>query len=91
MTAVIGVWGLPAKAWWNSPDDPNIRLLKADSARCPVLGRARRDGRLCEDGRRSTDRLKAQHGREPQSGHAIDERYKPKQTPEEPASAGHAR
>jgi general stress protein 26 len=21
-------WGIPAKAWWNSPDDPNIRLLK---------------------------------------------------------------
>ena len=20
--------GIPAKAWWNSPDDPNIRLLK---------------------------------------------------------------
>ena len=58
------LWGIPAKAWWNSPDDPNIR----DSARCPVLGRARRDGRLCKDGCRSTDRLKAQHGREPQSG-----------------------
>ncbi len=22
------LWGVPAKAWWNSPDDPNIRLLK---------------------------------------------------------------
>jgi general stress protein 26 len=22
------LWGIPAKAWWNSPDDPNIRLLK---------------------------------------------------------------
>jgi general stress protein 26 len=22
------LWGLPAKAWWSSPDDPNIRLLK---------------------------------------------------------------
>jgi hypothetical protein len=21
-------YGIPAKAWWNSPDDPNIRLLK---------------------------------------------------------------
>ena len=22
------LWGVPAKAWWKSPDDPNIRLLK---------------------------------------------------------------
>ena len=22
------LWGLPAKAWWSSPEDPNIRLLK---------------------------------------------------------------
>jgi general stress protein 26 len=22
------LWGIPAKAWWTSPDDPNIRLLK---------------------------------------------------------------
>jgi general stress protein 26 len=22
------LWGTPAKAWWNSPDDPNIRVLK---------------------------------------------------------------
>ena len=22
------LWGIQAKAWWNSPDDPNIRLLK---------------------------------------------------------------
>ena len=22
------LWGIPAKAWWNSSDDPNIRLLK---------------------------------------------------------------
>jgi general stress protein 26 len=22
------LWGIPAKAWWNSPDDPNIRLRK---------------------------------------------------------------
>ena len=22
------LWGIPAKAWWNSPDDPTIRLLK---------------------------------------------------------------
>jgi general stress protein 26 len=22
------LWGIPAKAWWKSPDDPNIRLLK---------------------------------------------------------------
>jgi general stress protein 26 len=22
------LWGTPAKAWWKSPDDPNIRLLK---------------------------------------------------------------
>jgi general stress protein 26 len=21
------LWGTPAKAWWDSPDDPNIRLL----------------------------------------------------------------
>jgi hypothetical protein len=27
--AKIGeLWGIPAKAWWKSPDDPNIRLLK---------------------------------------------------------------
>jgi general stress protein 26 len=25
---IRGLWGIPAKAWWNSPDDPNIRLLK---------------------------------------------------------------
>ncbi len=22
------LWGTPARAWWDSPDDPNIRLLK---------------------------------------------------------------
>ncbi len=22
------LWGIPTKAWWSSPDDPNIRLLK---------------------------------------------------------------
>ncbi len=22
------LWGTPAKAWWTSPDDPNIRVLK---------------------------------------------------------------
>jgi len=22
------LWGIPAKAWWSSSDDPNIRLLK---------------------------------------------------------------
>ena len=22
------LWGTPAKAWWDSPDDPSIRLLK---------------------------------------------------------------
>lgn len=22
------LWGTPAKAWWESPDDPNIRVLK---------------------------------------------------------------
>jgi len=22
------LWGTPAKAWWNSPDDPSIRVLK---------------------------------------------------------------
>lgn len=22
------LWGTPAKAWWDSPDDPNIRVLK---------------------------------------------------------------
>ena len=28
------LWGTPAKAWWDSPDDPNIRLLtvKPDDA-----------------------------------------------------------
>ena len=64
------LWGIPAKAWWNSPDDPNIR---------PVLGRTRLDGRVCKDGRCSTDWLKAQHGREPKSGHEMNERDKPKQ------------
>jgi general stress protein 26 len=30
------LWGIPAKAWWNSPDDPNIRLLKVTPhAFCP--------------------------------------------------------
>jgi general stress protein 26 len=24
---VADLWGTPAKAWWNSPDDPNIRVL----------------------------------------------------------------
>ena len=22
------LWGIPARVWWDSPDDPNIRLLK---------------------------------------------------------------
>ena len=22
------LWGTPAKTWWDSPDDPNIRVLK---------------------------------------------------------------
>lgn len=22
------LWSTPAKAWWDSPDDPNIRMLK---------------------------------------------------------------
>jgi general stress protein 26 len=26
------LWGTPAKAWWNSPDDPNIRVLKVTPA-----------------------------------------------------------
>jgi general stress protein 26 len=26
------LWGTPAKAWWNSPDDPNIRVLKVPTA-----------------------------------------------------------
>ncbi|MEX6506235.1 pyridoxamine 5'-phosphate oxidase family protein [Jiella sp. M17.18] len=24
------LWGTPAKAWWESPDDPSIRVLKID-------------------------------------------------------------
>jgi general stress protein 26 len=26
------LWGTPAKAWWESPDDPNIRVLKVTPA-----------------------------------------------------------
>jgi general stress protein 26 len=26
------LWGTPAKAWWDSPDDPNIRVLKVTPA-----------------------------------------------------------
>lgn len=25
---IKGLWSTPAKAWWNSPDDPSIRVLK---------------------------------------------------------------
>ena len=65
------LWGIPAKAWWNSPDDPNIRLLKVIplDAQCwdaPGATVAYKDGRC------STDRLKAEHGREPQSGDVND-------------------
>ncbi|HEV7435709.1 MAG TPA: pyridoxamine 5'-phosphate oxidase family protein [Pseudorhizobium sp.] len=24
------IWSTPAKAWWDSPDDPSIRILKVD-------------------------------------------------------------
>ena len=24
------IWSTPAKAWWDSPDDPSLRLLKVD-------------------------------------------------------------
>ncbi len=27
-TAINELWSTPAKAWWDSPDDPNIRVLK---------------------------------------------------------------
>jgi general stress protein 26 len=27
-STVRELWGTPAKAWWDSPDDPNIRVLK---------------------------------------------------------------
>jgi general stress protein 26 len=27
-TKIRELWGTPAKAWWNSPDDPNIRIFK---------------------------------------------------------------
>jgi general stress protein 26 len=27
-TAIKELWATPAKAWWDSPDDPNIRVLK---------------------------------------------------------------
>ncbi|ARP99018.1 pyridoxamine 5'-phosphate oxidase family protein [Pseudorhodoplanes sinuspersici] len=27
-TAIKELWSTPAKAWWDSPDDPNIRVLK---------------------------------------------------------------
>ena len=27
-TKIKELWGTPAKAWWNFPDDPNIRVLK---------------------------------------------------------------
>ena len=62
------LWGIPAKAWWNSPDDPNIRLLKVTPLDAQYWDAPGAIGRLCKDGRCSTDRLKAQHGREPQSG-----------------------
>jgi len=26
------LWGTPAKAWWDSPEDPNIRVLKVTPA-----------------------------------------------------------
>jgi general stress protein 26 len=26
------LWGTPAKAWWDSPDEPNIRVLKVTPA-----------------------------------------------------------
>jgi general stress protein 26 len=26
-TKIRELWGTPAKAWWNSPDDPNIRVI----------------------------------------------------------------
>jgi hypothetical protein len=57
----------------------------------PVLGRPWCDGGLCKDGRCSTNRLKAQHWRDPQSGDEMSERDKPKRAPEElePCSAGH--
>ena len=28
MLRIRELWGIPAKAWWKSPDDPNIRLLR---------------------------------------------------------------
>jgi general stress protein 26 len=27
-TKIRELWSTPAKAWWDSPDDPNIRILK---------------------------------------------------------------
>lgn len=29
---IRGLWGTPAKAWWDSPDDPNIRVLRVTPA-----------------------------------------------------------
>jgi general stress protein 26 len=34
------LWGTPAKAWWGSPDDPNIRVLKVTPAQ-PSIGTVR--------------------------------------------------
>jgi general stress protein 26 len=50
------LWGTPAKAWWNSPDDPR---------------RTRQDCRLREDGHCRANRSAPGYGREPQSRYEL--------------------
>ena len=87
------LWGIPAKAWWNSPDDPNIRLLKVTpfdaqywDAPGATVARVKMATAALTGARPSMER-------EPKSRHKINERRdKPKRAPEEPelGSAGHA-
>ncbi len=54
-----------AKAWWDSAEDPNIRVLKFTPERCRVLGLAGHCDQLCEDGRCGCDWYASRHRHQP--------------------------
>ena len=62
------LFSTPAKAWWDSAEDPNIRVLKIHARRCRVLGFAGHRHQLCEDGGGGRHRHPARDRRKPQGG-----------------------
>ena len=60
------LFSTPAKAWWHSADDPDIRVLKITPARCGILGFAGLRDLLCKDGRGGRHGQSTEYRRQPQ-------------------------